>query len=77
MRTIEVVLTANDERSLDREVEEYKTSYPPLGYDARVRRVSVNEDGCHYAHVERLESCLLYTSPSPRDRTRSRMPSSA
>ncbi|WDT37995.1 hypothetical protein PVA38_10485 [Streptococcus pneumoniae D39] len=22
-------------------------------------------------------SCLLYTSPSPRDRTRSRMPSSA
>jgi hypothetical protein len=27
-----------------------------------------------YAH---LEICLLYTSPSPRDRTRSRMPSSA
>ena len=24
-----------------------------------------------------LEACLLYTSPSPRDRTRSRMPSSA
>ena len=27
--------------------------------------------------VEFLEDCLLYTSPSPRDRTRSRMPSSA
>ena len=27
--------------------------------------------------VENLLSCLLYTSPSPRDRTRSRMPSSA
>ena len=26
---------------------------------------------------ERLTVCLLYTSPSPRDRTRSRMPSSA
>ena len=26
---------------------------------------------------KRLESCLLYTSPSPRDRTRTRMPSSA
>ena len=26
---------------------------------------------------ELLEDCLLYTSPSPRDRTRSRMPSSA
>ena len=28
-------------------------------------------DGCSYI------ICLLYTSPSPRDRTRSRMPSSA
>ena len=27
--------------------------------------------------VERILTCLLYTSPSPRDRTRSRMPSSA
>ena len=26
---------------------------------------------------DRYMSCLLYTSPSPRDRTRSRMPSSA
>ena len=29
-----------------------------------------------YGHCE-VMSCLLYTSPSPRDRTRSRMPSSA
>ena len=27
--------------------------------------------------ASRFEPCLLYTSPSPRDRTRSRMPSSA
>ena len=27
--------------------------------------------------LEHLRRCLLYTSPSPRDRTRSRMPSSA
>ena len=27
--------------------------------------------------VEQESDCLLYTSPSPRDRTRSRMPSSA
>ena len=27
--------------------------------------------------VDTLKACLLYTSPSPRDRTRSRMPSSA
>ena len=27
--------------------------------------------------LKKALSCLLYTSPSPRDRTRSRMPSSA
>ena len=27
--------------------------------------------------LDNLQTCLLYTSPSPRDRTRSRMPSSA
>ena len=27
--------------------------------------------------ADSLDTCLLYTSPSPRDRTRSRMPSSA
>ena len=29
------------------------------------------------ANAEPLNSCLLYTSPSPRDRQKSRMPSSA
>ena len=40
--------------------------------------------GCTFNHYNRSEmswtmpnGCLLYTSPSPRDRTRSRMPSSA
>ena len=37
-----------------------------------VRKISSGEG------VERtFQTCLLYTSPSPRDRTRSRMPSSA
>ena len=37
-----------------------------------------NEEGrIHGLIVERVMDCLLYTSPSPRDRTRSRMPSSA
>ena len=31
----------------------------------------------NYLALSLGESCLLYTSPSPRDRTRSRMPSSA
>ena len=29
------------------------------------------------AKIERYQSCLLYTSPSPRDKRQSRMPSSA
>ena len=29
------------------------------------------------AYIEKSEACLLYTSPSPRDRQKSRMPSSA
>ena len=31
----------------------------------------------HSRYQRRALACLLYTSPSPRDRTRSRMPSSA
>ena len=31
----------------------------------------------HLTDLDSLTACLLYTSPSPRDRTRSRMPSSA
>ena len=33
--------------------------------------------GWYYNNSEKRWICLLYTSPSPRDRTRSRMPSSA
>src|SRR5665811_1018468 len=43
-------------------------------------RVKHTERGC-VIFTERvnayIRNCLLYTSPSPRDRTRSRMPSSA
>ena len=46
-----------------------------------IRRVTPWVDGKYVLGVQLLEtipdSCLLYTSPSPRDRTRSRMPSSA
>ena len=31
----------------------------------------------HEVSIDEARDCLLYTSPSPRDRTRSRMPSSA
>ena len=47
--------------------------------DPRIGMVTVNfvqlSRDLSYADVN--VTCLLYTSPSPRDRTRSRMPSSA
>ena len=37
----------------------------------------LNNDTHHRIYYRSPNTCLLYTSPSPRDRTRSRMPSSA
>ena len=34
-------------------------------------------DHRHRVHVDQVDFCLLYTSPSPRDKRQSRMPSSA
>ena len=49
--------------------------------DKNIRDVSLKVRARNIAYLaqsrEALPSCLLYTSPSPRDRTRSRMPSSA
>ena len=39
--------------------------------------VAQNSDGSGWCVVGQVESCLLYTSPSPRDLSTSRMPSSA
>jgi len=40
-------------------------------------RARKSVDGVQAAYDTMFYTCLLYTSPSPRDRTRSRMPSSA
>ena len=48
-------------------------------FDLRIEFTEVNTDTAtaNIAGNGRITICLLYTSPSPRDRTRSRMPSSA
>ena len=43
----------------------------------RVVSIILGESDVHVEPGAVLQGCLLYTSPSPRDRTRSRMPSSA
>ena len=45
--------------------------------EGNVITVSRPSDDKQHRALHGLTSCLLYTSPSPRDRTRSRMPSSA
>ena len=75
---------ANDARYL-KEVEAVALGRQPR---SRVLRDLGREETPESAHALLLETgfwpvtvnpypCLLYTSPSPRDRTRSRMPSSA
>ena len=46
-------------------------------YGARSNATNSLEDIAELVEYAHLFNCLLYTSPSPRDRTRSRMPSSA
>ena len=64
-------------------IEEVLANHPDVA-ECAVIGVSDNLKGqlpvgflCLTAGVDRDHICLLYTSPSPRDRTRSRMPSSA
>ena len=49
--------------------------------DPRLRELAILQVGwmekSEYEFTHHVKICLLYTSPSPRDRTRSRMPSSA
>ena len=73
------------------EAVRHLSQFPTLALDIETTGVNVHIDRAavvsiagpdHVAavlHYPRAEDkiCLLYTSPSPRDRTRSRMPSSA
>ena len=52
-----------------------KSEQRPQG--GRVQREALMPAANVMLFNEQSKNCLLYTSPSPRDRTRSRMPSSA
>ena len=43
----------------------------------KLKQLGYDPDATRRVAIAMYEGCLLYTSPSPRDRTRSRMPSSA
>ena len=54
-------------------VGEYEVRFSAVGYQQKVVDVNILPNKTTELNI----TCLLYTSPSPRDRTRSRMPSSA
>ena len=62
------LVTAYYTRTPDAEDPDQQVSFGTSGHRGSALDCAFNE-----AHI----LCLLYTSPSPRDRTRSRMPSSA
>ena len=49
----------------------------PTGYISEIANLVPACGKCNQSKGNKDWDCLLYTSPSPRDRTRSRMPSSA
>ena len=71
--------------SLQQPEEELKQDIEPVSQDPQPKQKSEGPGKLisemlqllSFSEQLRVQSCLLYTSPSPRDRTRSRMPSSA
>ena len=62
-------------------ISEYNECYGSPGLSGIIRRLVErvkDMDPLAHEHIHQcLYACLLYTSPSPRDKTVSRMPSSA
>ena len=72
------VRLCNHQHMPDKIEDSYYFSYP-FEYIARNHGDDKYDIGYATMNISVVwnDSCLLYTSPSPRDRTRSRMPSSA
>ena len=82
-------INKSDQDIVDATMEELKKLFPThfMGDDkTSLRKYKVVKTprsvykavpGCQEFRPSQNSPCLLYTSPSPRDRTRSRMPSSA
>ena len=72
-------LSPSQERNLEKELQCRVLDRTGLILDIFAQRARTHEGKLQVelAQLQHMSTCLLYTSPSPRDRTRSRMPSSA
>ena len=67
-----------EHQSLNNDAAEENINFPWINNEENIKPIQlINEVGSVEDFDARSTYCLLYTSPSPRDRTRSRMPSSA
>ena len=73
----------NKRRKIHEELEVVKVGYangvaPGFPFTEKEKSSMINEaEEAYGKFLDALKCCLLYTSPSPRDRQKSRMPSSA
>ena len=65
------------QQTFNRDLEELKSKQTVMKNTINEIKNSLEGINSRITEAEEWISCLLYTSPSPRDRTRSRMPSSA
>ena len=84
--TLSIIKPDAVERNLDSEIKEiFKSKGFLIKKEKKIqiekseaeKFYKVHETKAFFDDLCTFLSCLLYTSPSPRDRTRSRMPSSA
>ena len=73
-----ILLLAGCLGDISNEVDEGRTEYQPNQVDVQTTTNQLANNYYRAAIVDgKYQPCLLYTSPSPRDRQKSRMPSSA
>jgi len=73
----EKVIVPIEESFDDHEYSYFKYDFSKGGGLLTVQCSDEAKDGLYSVELSDIESCLLYTSPSPRDGLLSRMPSSA
>ncbi len=56
-KDIKYVIRANTDEELQEKIENYKQSYPPLGYDTRILSKAREDSGVYVATMSRLSSC--------------------